>query len=164
MLISYYNSFPNSINYSVYTNVVPLLFVFFMALTFNKAGEKWWKALIPFYRKYVVCNLAKCTDLFVQYVCSTILWITELIGFLIYIATAIVMPITVSMPSVGGFSLIFVVLLIAITIYKLIIDYKIAKNLSVAFGGGDGMAIGLFLFPTIFYGIIALDDSRKYRY
>lgn len=163
MLYPYYN-INDVLSYMSYANLIPILTIVFTAVIFSKAGESWWKSLIPFYDKYILCKISKCEDLFIKYVISTLVVWGGLIGMIFYVMAAFLVPCEFSALTISTSILVFVAILLIVAIYKIIIDYKVAKHLSAAFGEGTAFCVGLFLLPVIFLGILALDDKKQYIY
>lgn len=163
MLYPYYN-INDALTYVSYANLIPILTIIFTAVVFNKAGESWWKSLIPFYDKYILCKISKCEDLFIKYIISTLIVWGGLIGMIFYVMTTLFVPYAYSAVTLSASILAFVAILLIVAIYKIIIDYKVAKHLSAAFGENTAFCVGLFLFPAIFLGILALDDKKQYIY
>lgn len=98
---------------------------------FTKAGQEGWKALIPVYNYYVLCNIVGLNPY----------WILILaICFLLQ-----------AVPVIGG------VLFTAATIYfGVILSISTARS----YGKEDAFAIGLFLLPPIFWLIIGLGNNK----
>lgn len=92
---------------------------------FEKAGQKGWASLIPFYSEYIQFDA---------------FW-----GDKRYFWPFLVMVIASMLPVVGW------VFAIAVAIMRVILSYKIAKS----FGEGVGFTIGLVLLPFVFDMILA---------
>jgi len=127
------------------------------ALVFNKAGEKWWKGLIPVYNIWVETKIGQ----------SPPSW------FWLYLGTSFVsgLPagIGIVFISMGGFEnsaalvtigIIMVLLSVAMLIAVLVFYGRILYNLAQCFDKGLGFALGLLFLGPIFWLILGLDDSQ----
>ena len=110
---------------------------------FTKAGEKGWKALIPFYDFYIYLKIIGVS-----------FW--KWLGLIL--ATEIVYSIAKGI-NVGKFATIS-----GITVYavSLIYDVLFCINTAKAFGRGNGFEIGLFFLPNTFLLILGF-GSDKYQ-
>lgn len=106
-----------------------------MAGCFKKAGESWWKAFIPFYNIFVLCDLIG-----VSYV-----WI-----FVFFVV-------------LNPFSFIFLSLIMGAS-YLLLLYFFILMNVSVAksFGKSTLYAVGLFFLAPVFWLMLGFSKSTKY--
>lgn len=113
---------------------------------FAKAGEKGWKALIPFYSDYVLYKL----------VWDGKIYLSLMIGF----GAAFVTGFTFGLISVGfGTFLAFVIAIVVASAYalaSLILQFKIAR----AFGQSNYFALGLYLLNPAFVAILAFGDCE----
>ena len=113
---------------------------------FTKAGEKGWKALIPFYSDYVLFKL----------VWSGKIYLALLVGF----GAAFVTGFTFGLLSAGfGAFLAFVIAIVVASAYalaSLILQFKIAR----AFGQSNYFALGLYLLNPAFVAILAFGDCE----
>ena len=131
-----------------------------MALTFKKAGEPWWKAIIPFYAEYTMGKLAKApTNWFWGYAISFVVYLV-----VIFVAV-IVMIMGAAAESIGLVlfgSLLMMLSLVAIVV--LCIYYgRILWEFSKSFGFEGAFGLGLLFLPYIFWAIMAFGQS-EYKY
>lgn len=116
-------------------------------MLFEKANEKGWKSLIPFYDTFTIYNLV---------------W--EQKYFFIYLVTSLVSS------SAGFFSdmifagtaneIVFAFIEIAFMLVKLYVQFCFCRKLSHAFGKGNDFAVGMFFFYPIFILILALGKAK----
>ncbi|MBE5811077.1 MAG: hypothetical protein E7318_09130 [Clostridiales bacterium] len=113
---------------------------------FTKAGEKGWKALIPFYSDYALYKL----------VWSGRIYLALMIGF----GAAFVTGFTFGLISAGfGGFLAFVIAIVVASAYalaSLILQFKTAR----AFGQNNFFALGLYLLNPAFVAILAFGDCE----
>ena len=107
---------------------------------FTKAGEKGWKALIPFYNVYILYKISGIS-----------FWTWCVIP-------AIIAGIFSSLSENGGdlqalWGLLYFIVVI-------VMDIKIAVALAKSFGKGTGFTVGLVLFPNIFQLILGFGSSK----
>lgn len=128
---------------------------------FEKAGEKGWKAIIPFYNVYIMFKIVKMTGWF---------W-GILIGGIIYsiISTINNMPnlyIIDSTDVATYYTYYFTAnpIMLFITIVWLIINLTASIiyswRMSKVFGHGVGYFIGLIFLPNIFWLILGFGKSK----
>lgn len=110
-------------------------FVLIIALwkIFEKAGEKGWKSLIPFYSSYIEFKLA---------------WSVNYFWF--YLAALILTYLT------GAFPILCAVFGITSTVFGIILMAKLAKS----FGKDGGFAVGLVLLSPVFLMILGFGSAR----
>lgn len=117
---------------------------------FEKAGEKGWKSLIPFYNFYVQCKLTWKTKFF---------WVIMALAVVVGLADGIATDIQASDPNSAAL-LILGLVIIAAGIALLVLVVMCYHNLSKAFGHGAGYTVGLIFLETIFFLIIGFGSSR----
>ena len=100
---------------------------------FAKAGEKWWKGLIPFYNYWVETRIA-----------GLAWW-----WFIIYVG---LMAFSLGSAAKGGNYVI--------SIMALLVGYNYNYNLAKKFGKSDGFAVLLFLLPFIGLPILAFGSAK----
>ena len=100
---------------------------------FAKAGEKWWKGLIPFYNYWVEARIA-----------GLAWW-----WFVIYVG---LMAFAASVSAKGGNYVVTSILLL--------VGFNFNYNLSKKFGKSDGFAVLLFLLPFIGLPILAFGSAK----
>lgn len=98
---------------------------------FKKAGEHGWKALIPIYNTYTLCELTGVTPW----------WI--LIKICAISVAALITPLS------------FLSLVISLY-FHIIISFSIAQS----YGKDDSYGFGVFFFPPIFYMVLGCDKSK----
>ena len=111
----------------------------------TKAGEKWWKALIPFYNIFVAHHVVGMSHTW--FILEIFCWITEFI-----------LEVFPGIPYIWG--LIFAVPTIVITVLSEVIY---AVKLCDCFGKGIGCKIGTILFTEVFLMIFAYGKSKFKR-
>jgi len=133
-----------------------------VALVFEKAGEKWWKALIPFYCEWTEAKLAGAPTSWYW-----ILVASFVAGGFVSIVAFILFSIGEAVSSAGGsgtgamVASLFVGFMGFVLFVPGYIFYgRILYKLSQRFGKGLGFALGLLFLAPIFWMILALDDSR----
>lgn len=104
----------------------------------TKAGEKGWKALIPFYGDHVFFS---------------VIWNPVL--YWVIVATAVVESMLIGLTAWPA-----ILLSTLCTIAQLVISVMSDLKLARAFGRGDGFAVGLIFLPTIFSLILAFGKAQ----
>ena len=146
---------------------------------FEKSGEQNWKALIPYYNKYICCKLAGCVPLFVVeivlYVVSlAAAVILSLVGVL-FSATSFfspgAFPDIISGMAAGGLALfgavIAVVYMVVFTVLNIMINLKLVKcytdemvfKVLAVLGGFPP----LYFIGCIMRFILGFDSKYQYR-
>ena len=112
---------------------------------FTKAGEKGWKAIIPFYNFYTQCKLTWAPKFF---------WI--IIG--LAVLSGILGAVMQNMTGTGAVivNLVSLAASIAIIVLSIISEYKLAK----AYGHGGGYTVGLVFLNFIFMLILGFGKSK----
>lgn len=118
--------------------VIPLYFIF------QKAGEKGFKAIIPFYNFYTYIKI---------YWKPYIFWITLLLA-----AVSSIFQI-LSIVFYGSSSIFYIISSLT-AIPGCIVSILTAIKVSKAFGRGGGFALGLIFFSLIFTYILAFGKSE----
>lgn len=133
--------------FSVIALAVCILSIVSMWKVFVKAGEKGWKALIPFYNMYTLFKLC---------------WETK--QFWTYLILTIVVSLTNT--ASGAFAdgtagnIVFYIASVVAGAFLIYLDVVLMLNLAKAFGKGNGFGIGLVLLEVIFIAILAFDKSK----
>lgn len=130
-------------------------------ILFEKAGEKGWKVLIPFYGQYTICKIAKKEKIF---------W--WMLGTVIAMAVAAFMQIETStieimsrtyVRTASNFSSVFLHLVFsAEAVLLVILDIKLALAIAKTFGKSSGFGAGIAFLEPIFLGILAFDENVQY--
>jgi len=127
------------------------------ALVFNKAGEKWWKGLIPFYNIWIETKIGQSPpSWFWLYLgISFVSGLPAGIG-VVFISIGLLEG-SATLMTIGIFMILLsVALLIAVFVFY----GRILYNLAQCFGKGLGFALGLLFLGPIFWLILGLDDSQ----
>ena len=125
-----------------------LTFIYYLLLTiaqwklFTKAGEKGWKALIPFYNMFVSHHLIGMRHIW--FILDIVFWVIEIVLELIDGT-----PVWIEKTF---FSVAFLVTIASEILHIIRLCYCYTK--SELFG------IGLFILPPVFSLIVAFDDSE----
>ena len=145
----FFNSLPlaSKIAYGVFALAICVLSIVALWKIFVKAGEKGWKAIIPFYNVYILFKISWETKYFWTYLILSIV-IGVLSGIGAFVAETSVWGILITVA--------ISVLSIALLCFSIILDIKLSK----AFGHGVGFAIGLIFLSFIFELILAFDNSQ----
>lgn len=135
----------------IFTGIFAIIFSIFVLLfkmicyfrIFGKAGENIWKSIIPLYN---TATLAKISNL------------SPYLGF--------VMALLYLLANFISISLLQLIIYLSYAIFSIILNIKLSKTFNLSIG----FAIGMILFPNIFYAILAFGPfeyigslDRKYR-
>lgn len=111
---------------------------------FEKAGVPGWKALIPYYNVWTLCKLTWKTDFFwIQLLCGVGALLTSIMQ-------------TGPMPMKVVWGVLSVVFGIALFIFMIIGNYRVAQS----FGHGGGFTFGLIFLPFIFMLILGFGGDE----
>lgn len=138
--------------FSDFSLVNLLLFVFGIVVNYlvlEKAGERGWKSLIPFYSDYLEYKLYWDKSLF---------WINLIMPF---VGLTIISLVAILHYYTTFLAVLFVVgciLLLTSLIFDIILKIKKGK----CFGESAAFGIGLILLGTIFCAILAFDKKCQY--
>ncbi|MBQ2700644.1 MAG: hypothetical protein IJF65_05735 [Clostridia bacterium] len=113
---------------------------------FRKAGEKGWKALIPFYSDYINYKIAWDSRIYVA------LLVAMIASFLLGTICGWIHPAFGSVISV----ICNTAVLGAQAIVGMILQFKMAR----AFGRNDYFAVGLYFLGSVFSAILAFGDAE----
>ena len=115
-----------------------LIRAFAHAGLFSKAGEKVWKAFVPFYGEYTLYSISWKTNMFWIRLAISIYWLLFFFSFnrIIHIISSV---------SV---------------VFFLYLGAKFSYRVSRSFGHGHAFAVGLFFLPYLFLLILAYGRSR----
>ncbi|MCL2746342.1 MAG: DUF5684 domain-containing protein [Coriobacteriia bacterium] len=127
------------------------------ALVFNKAGENWWKGLIPFYNIWVETKIGQSPPSW--------FWLYLGVSFVAGFPAGIgIVLISISQfehnAALMAIGIIMVLLTVALAIATLALYGRILYNLVQCFGKGLGFTLGLLFLGPIFWLILGLDDSQ----
>ena len=124
------------------------VYIFSLALIFQKAKEKAYKALIPIYNIYTLSKISKATSAFHIGLDSSI--------FLLAIKTIIATEMITNDNVITALTILGYLLLTLILIARIDICYNLGK----VFKKKLPFLIGLILFPQLFIFILSIDKSK----
>lgn len=113
----------------------------------EKAGEKGWKSIIPFYGDYTLYKVVWQPKMYWIYL---VLVIVEAVFE--YLADR-VFPII-------ALGTVFTIVQMVFLILSLIVQFYLCRKLAFSFGKSSGFAVGLFFLYPIFSMILAFGSSR----
>lgn len=122
----------------------------------HKAGDRWWKILIPVYGSYSLYKAADSTDLFWGQIALTVA--TNLIAR-VMAQSAVRNTFYLEKPNLDA---VYIVYAIAAVI-GLIITWIFCIKLAEAFGKGKLFAVGLLLLTPVFYMILAFGSAQHWN-
>ena len=127
--------------------VVCILSIIFLWKIFEKAGEKGWKAIIPFYSTYVLFKLVWETKYF---------WIFYGFIFFMFLGISVmaINPSNLALSGTGDF------IFIGSFVVFLIIYIKLLSKICSSFNKSRLFMVGLLFLNVIFLGILAFDKSE----
>ena len=136
--------------------ILIVLMIISWARIFQKAGERWWKILIPIYGTYCQYKIADSQGLFWGTIALTISssLITRLIAGGIARSTSFY-----DRPNTTPIVIISIIAGVIAFIITCVYEVRLAH----AFGKGNGFVVGLILLNPIFVMILAF-GSAKYEY
>lgn len=109
---------------------------------FRKAGEKGWKALIPFYCVFVSHHIVGMSHLW--FVIEAVIWVTE-----------IALEMLSVIPEAAE-----IAFLAAVTIFTMISELIHVIRMCTCFGKRTGFKIGMALLPNLFFLILAFGKAE----
>ena len=143
-----------------------LSMIIFRCKVFQKANEKWWKALIPFYNQYIELKIAKKNELFRRIYLILYIMVIGVLAFFIILSLSDVFGFEISFgEAIGDFENLIITqainLLLGIGPYILLV-MNIFKYIGLvrSFNLNGAFAIGLTFTPGIFYPILALGKNQ----
>ncbi len=119
------------------------------AMLFEKAGERGWKALIPFYNLYILFKIADASRITLQTIGAGVISLCALI------VSASAMY-TNPLVSNVGFA-ISVLALIAFAFFYILAMISLCDLAGVK----KPFAAGLLLLPPVFFGILAFNENIR---
>ncbi len=124
-----------------------VLFIISAWLLLEKAGEKGWKSLIPFYGDYTLYKLVWEPKFYAIYLSlSVVSSVSEVLADKVFAGQMI--------------AIVFAVLEILLSIGTIIVNFYYCRKLAFAFGKSSGFAVGLFFLYPIFLIILALGKAE----
>lgn len=135
-----------------------ILFIISNWRIFKKAGEKGWKALIPFYNMYLLFKIVGMKKWF---------WGMIILSVVVSIITAIdgvvgltsIRKVDMNTFDFQAHLVSFITLLINFCINVFVVCIYACRT-SKAFGHGFGWAIGIVLIPNVFWLMIGFGKSK----
>lgn len=121
---------------------------------FEKAGEKGWKAIIPFYNYAILYKISGMSPYWAILNFAT--WICELVSNLYENYGEIAM----SYGSYLSVGLIIYLVAFGLSIFELVISILMIINFCHSFNKGGGYIAGMFFVSPIFYMIIGFGDAK----
>lgn len=128
---------------------------------FRKAGEKPYKAVIPFYNKYVLFRITWNGNFFWGYLASVVVYILCYAAFMIASVSELIYELfdgSGTMVYSGGYVLV-IIGTIAGAIGTIVFEALLAVKIAKAYGKGGGYACGLFFLSSIFYMILGFGSA-----
>lgn len=145
MSTSIYTSLPWHNYYGLFSLIWYILLAAGLYRTFEKAGEKGWKAIIPIYNLYICFQISGRSSYFVLWAASTVL--AALCSWM------------------SGFALLFWMGIVGwvLSVVAVILLASMWYSLAVAFGHGILFGLGLIFFNPLFIMILGYGSS-SYRF
>ena len=152
---------------SLSTMISPLLISILILvenwMIFNKAGERGWKVLIPFYGEFVKCRIAKKKNLFWWKLVLSIILVVATFAIAIFSATTLANLNTSSPTEELAVKIIVLSLaILASAIGAIIAEVKLCTNLAKAFKLPAVFGVGLLFLEPVFAGIIAFSGKIQH--
>lgn len=152
------------------STVITVLTIIAFWKIFQKAGEKGWKAIIPFYNQYTEFKIFWTTKWFwITFIVVASLMMIGSVAVGLAIFTAIDAGIEASILSdasrisallgAGG-ALFGILIIMAGGIFCIIIDIMLKNRISKSFGHGAGFTCGLVFLEPIFIMILAFNKDK----
>lgn len=135
-----------------------LLCIVGLALIFHKAGVVWWKALIPFYKRYVLAECTVADEQLVKSVKQNVIAEAIVDSGLLFMMAAFLYDCFDS----EAIFILAVFVGIVVDIWKLFLDYRVSGSVAKAFGYPDGWRFGFWLLPGIFMFLAGIDADVKF--
>ena len=135
---------------------VTVLFYLFVAICqcfiFKKAGEKWWKALIPIWGEVTLFKLVWKRRYVIIYLLG---------GAMMQLITVTwsVMAHNTSLIEKVMNSSVLIALFILVSVYYVVV-LQMSVRLAVHFGWAEEMGVAISFLPFVFYPILAFGKSK----
>lgn len=142
-----------------------------MWLTFKKANEPGWAAIIPFYNSYILYKIAGKKKLFWWYLG---IFIVYFIALMVFVAALVVAVVSMGGINVrGAFSgsmfagsigivILTVFLIIGAWVTLMVFNVLVSLGLVKSFGQSGAMALGFIFLPIVFWLIFGLSKNIQY--
>lgn len=139
-------------------------------LLFEKADEKGWKALIPFYGDYILFKIAGKKKWFILHMISFVIACVACSAIVIALVFGMVYVLTLGQVSPGGLeSVASVPLVLALILLvggacccALVARYQLCKGLRQKMSLSTGLTVGLFFLPEVFVFVLGADKQYVY--
>lgn len=144
-----------------------------MWLVFEKAGEKGWKAVIPFYNVYIMLKLADKKKYWGMYLAGTIIYLVAagiVIFYLMWFMVALIMAFGAvdlgweQMGQLGPFALVSALVCLAGYVLMWIPTIHGYAGICKKMGQGIGMVIGLIFLGPIFWMILGAGKEYQWQH
>ena len=132
--------------------VYGLIWVISVWRIFTKAGNKGWKAIVPFYNVYTLYRVAWKKKMF---------WVMVGAAAFSGIVSGVVGGLGLHIPE--NLTWISALVDLVCWIVVLVVEIRLQVMLAKAFGKGGGFAVGLIFLPIIFYPILAFGKAKFRR-
>lgn len=113
----------------------------------EKAGEKGWKSIIPFYGDYTLYKVVWQPKMY---------WIY----LVLVIVEAVIEYLAERVFPIIALGTVFTIVQMVFLILSLIVQFYFCRKLAFSFGKSSGFAVGLFFLYPIFSMILAFGSSR----
>lgn len=140
-------------------------------LVFEKAGEKGWKAMIPFYSDFILFKIADRKKWFILHLITCIIialaWVVILLAMLfglLYLLTLGTFTNGTIFENVAWFPIILTMCICGLSacVCEGIARYHLCKGLQCAFDLPTGIAVGLFFLPDVFLFVVGYNNRFMY--
>ncbi len=161
--------------YDIIESVLPTLLLALSIigswLVFEKAGEKGWKAMIPFYSDFILFKIADRKKWFILHIIMYIIIALALVVILIAMLFGLLYFLTLGTFANGTIfeNVAWLPIILTTCICGLgacvcegIARYHLCKGLQCAFDLPTGIAVGLFFLPDVFLFVVGYNNRFVY--
>jgi uncharacterized membrane protein YhaH (DUF805 family) len=145
--------------------VISILEIVFMAMTFAKLGQAWWKAIIPVYNVYAMGVAGDRKKAGKNYVWATIIAFLSVILLFVVGGVAFLSLFTSDSSAVAGgggiLTLVLALVLVVALIAAVVFEIKVFNGVSHKFNHSGWFTVLLVLIPVIGFGILALSKKEQ---
>lgn len=146
----------SALSFLISTIAFAVISVIAWAMLFRKAGEGWWKILIPVYNVYTMYKISDSIRLF----CGML----ETSLFL-FISSKIVTALSAARGTdQDTIYYVFLILALVLIVLEIVLWCWLMVKTARAFGKSGGFAVGLILLYPVFIMILAFGNSRHVAY
>ena len=146
---------------SAFGLILGVFMILCTAKLFIKAGEKGWKAIIPFYNSYLTFKLCwKGKKFWAAFFLTFFLIIT--LGVLTFCVILLQYEDALAF-DYNSFAIIAIIasaVIIVLSIWLLILQIKLNVRMAKAYGQEGAFAVGLIFLPVIFLAILAFNHDE----